>query len=242
MNTRSKLDIAAFAVAGVAVAFLAVAIRAPFFHAAVVGSALLAVRAQLGRRKDLFVIAGLLPPLVLVNALGNAAIVRLTPHTIDAILLSTDFGMSHAVFAWFQFHPAAFAIIHAVYYWLPLWGAVVLCFTEDARRAATVMGLAPLAALPIFLLLPATGPVWIHTATAPRNAFPSLHMTWALLLWYYSPRWLKPVSLALALITAAATLGLGEHYVIDLVAAFPFALAVAFGVERWATEAAPVTY
>jgi hypothetical protein len=62
-----------------------------------------------------------------------------------------------------------------------------------------------------------------------RNAFPSLHLAWALLAWWYSVRlsfWNRAVIAMFCLGTVVATLGLGEHYFIDLVAAFPFALMV----------------
>jgi hypothetical protein len=62
-----------------------------------------------------------------------------------------------------------------------------------------------------------------------RNAFPSLHLVWALLTLWYSrilSRWDKVLLGIFCLGTVVATLGLGEHYFIDLVAAFPFALMV----------------
>ena len=74
----------------------------------------------------------------------------------------------------------------------------------------------------LYLLCPAVGPVWAQTPGAPRNCMPSMHLTWALLLFCYSPRWLRPFAAIFALLTALATLGLGEHYVLALVAALPF--------------------
>jgi hypothetical protein len=62
-----------------------------------------------------------------------------------------------------------------------------------------------------------------------RNAFPSLHMAWALLAWWYSKglsSWARSFFFMFVALTVLATLGLGEHYFIDLVAAFPFALLV----------------
>jgi hypothetical protein len=61
----------------------------------------------------------------------------------------------------------------------------------------------------------------------PRNAIPSLHMGWVLLTWWYS-RGLSFLERAIVMLfvifTACATMGTGEHYFIDLVVAFPFAL------------------
>jgi PAP2 superfamily len=63
--------------------------------------------------------------------------------------------------------------------------------------------------------------------SGPRNAIPSLHMGWVLLAWWNS----KKLNLAARLLvlyfvvfTVFATLGTGEHYLVDLVLAFPFAV------------------
>jgi hypothetical protein len=61
----------------------------------------------------------------------------------------------------------------------------------------------------------------------PRNAIPSLHMTWVLLAWWYSRGlswWERGIALFYLIFVALATLGTGEHYFIDLVVAVPFAL------------------
>ena len=66
----------------------------------------------------------------------------------------------------------------------------------------------------------------IAVAGAP-NAIPSLHMAWVLLVWWYSRGlswWERSIAFAFIFFTALATLGTGEHYFIDLVVAFPFAL------------------
>jgi hypothetical protein len=100
-------------------------------------------------------------------------------------------------------------------------------------------------------MLPACGPVHVFGAAYPfhpvatadamrmivvpvllkgaRNAIPSLHMTWVLLVWWNSrglPRWVRAIALIFLVLTAMATLGIGEHYFIDLVVAFPFSLMV----------------
>jgi hypothetical protein len=62
-----------------------------------------------------------------------------------------------------------------------------------------------------------------------RNAIPSLHMAWVLLVWWNSKglaRWMRVVALVFVWFTVIATLGTGEHYFVDLVVAFPFALMV----------------
>ena len=76
-------------------------------------------------------------------------------------------------------------------------------------------------------------PVLISTPAdvfAPRNAFPSFHFAWALvallLAWRFG--WVARAAFgAYALAIAAATLALGEHYLIDLVATLPVLAAIA---------------
>ena len=110
-------------------------------------------------------------------------------------------------------------------------------------------------------LLPALGPVHVFgqafpwhplaAAQAARllepialsgapNAIPSLHMAWVLLVWWYSRGlawWERAVAFAFLFFTALATLGTGEHYFVDLVVAFPFALGMealcAFPLASW---------
>ena len=101
-------------------------------------------------------------------------------------------------------------------------------------------------------LLPALGPVHVfgqafpwhplpterasHLLVEPialvgaPNAIPSLHMAWVLLVWWYSRGlswWERAIAFAFLFFTVLATLGTGEHYFIDLVVAFPFALLMA---------------
>lgn len=101
----------------------------------------------------------------------------------------------------------------------------------------------------LYHLVPATGPAFAfhayYPASAPaapllanstlfladgaRNAMPSLHVSWALLLFWSSRNWPRSIRAGFAAffaLTVCATLGLGEHYVVDLVVAFPFTLTV----------------
>ena len=100
-------------------------------------------------------------------------------------------------------------------------------------------------------MVPATGPVHIFGPGFPwhplptsqvrqlvlqtialkgaRNAIPSLHMAWVLLAWWSSrglARCIRAIALAFVVFTILATLATGEHYFVDLVVAFPFALMV----------------
>jgi hypothetical protein len=137
---------------------------------------------------------------------------------------------------------------------LPL-GLVYAAHLRGKKENAMAVMLAFLVTGPVGVLfynmLPACGPVhvfgasfpWHPLSTAeamrmnvapilikgPRNAIPSLHMTWVLLVWWNSrglSRWVRAIALLFVVLTAMATMGTGEHYFIDLVVAFPFSLMV----------------
>ena len=66
-------------------------------------------------------------------------------------------------------------------------------------------------------------------APAPRNAIPSMHFGWTFIMWVISLRYNFVVRTAFGLLmifNIFATLGLGEHYLIDLIIAIPFMLFV----------------
>lgn len=63
----------------------------------------------------------------------------------------------------------------------------------------------------------------------PRNAMPSLHVGWVVLLWWNSRKFPLAMRAALTiylLLTVIATLGGGQHYLSDLVVSLPLALTV----------------
>jgi hypothetical protein len=144
----------------------------------------------------------------------------------------------------------------AIYIGLPL--PLALVYASQLRRkkeqALAVMAAflftGPLGVL-FYNVLPACGPVHLVGAAFPwhplasadamhlnvvpvlmkgaRNAIPSLHMTWVLLVWWNSrglARWVRAIAVVFLALTVLATLGTGEHYFIDLVVAFPFSLMV----------------
>ncbi len=146
----------------------------------------------------------------------------------------------------------------SIFFYVALPLPLALVYAVQLRRnrsMALVAMLAFLATGPIGILfynmLPACGPVHIFGAVFPwhiprtaaamrlqatpilikgaRNAIPSLHMTWVLLIWWNSrgaARWVRGIALAFVWFTVAATLGTGEHYFVDLVVAFPFSLMI----------------
>jgi hypothetical protein len=119
----------------------------------------------------------------------------------------------------------------------------------------------------LYFALPAAGPVyefqgvfpWGNPAVAPvvgailplleraaRNAMPSLHFGSALLLWWHSriwPWWGRVIAALFLVGTLIATLGFGQHYLVDLIVACPVMLAVHAGgmtSVKWETRRWPV--
>lgn len=71
----------------------------------------------------------------------------------------------------------------------------------------------------------------LETVAIPgfRNAIPSLHMAWVLLAYWYcrgASIWTKSVVAIFLFFTVLATLGSGEHYVVDLIVAVPFCVMI----------------
>jgi hypothetical protein len=142
---------------------------------------------------------------------------------------------------------------------LPFAMAVVCAWQipVGARRISwhmlTILLLAGVGGWLLYTIVPGTGPIYafsrdfpwkalpykdlhrlllekmIIPTTIPRNAMPSLHVAWALLLYWNSrkfPAALRSAILFFLIFTIFATLGSGQHYLVDLVGSLPFAVAV----------------
>ena len=73
----------------------------------------------------------------------------------------------------------------------------------------------------------------------PRNAMPSLHVAWMLLLFWNTRNrawWIRLLATAYLVLTALATLGLGEHYLADLIVAPPLVVAIQAACTRSAAR------
>ena len=143
---------------------------------------------------------------------------------------------------WYRVLPAALMLVYA---------QQLVRRGEGALSAFLAFFLAGPVGIIFYNLFPACGPIYLFPTHFPhdpmtalqvrelvlqsvavvgaRNAFPSLHMAWALLAWWYGkglPPWTRAALAMFLAGTVLATLGLGEHYFVDLVAAFPFALMI----------------
>lgn len=150
-------------------------------------------------------------------------------------------------------------IVKLAYVSLPFVMAVIYAMRipKNTKRPSwdmiTLFLLTGLAGSVLYNVLPGTGPVYAFHGffpwqslpyeslqrlrlerisvplDVPRNAIPSLHIAWAILLWWNSRR----LSLAMRVFTGAyfvltiiSTLATGEHYLVDVIAGIPFALCV----------------
>lgn len=157
-------------------------------------------------------------------------------------------GQAFALWPWFKAAGMVF------YIGLPVVIALVYAgqLLRDRKQAISAMT-AFLITGPVgvifYNLCPAVGPIHIFLGRFPwkpipaeeatrllvepipvaglRNCMPSLHMGWVLLAWWYSRGlsiWERTIAMAFVVFTIFATMGTGEHYSIDLVVAFPFAV------------------
>jgi hypothetical protein len=108
--------------------------------------------------------------------------------------------------------------------WLGYAGFFLYCIMPAVGPAVFFEALFP-AHLPAAGILAAV-PV-VDKIVGFRNAMPSLHAAASLLIWRglrHSPCWHRSLGLCLIISTLVSTLGLGEHYAVDWVAAFPVVL------------------
>ena len=149
--------------------------------------------------------------------------------------------------------PAVQAFTHMAYAVLifALYAMVGLAMRKNAIRSLHVWRtlVVPFAlAFVLYAFLPVTGPAYVFwdnqfpdhlpqaldvvakqviVPPASRNAMPSMHLTGALLIWMLSVGLRLRVAIlfssVLALATAWATIATGEHYLLDLIVALPYA-------------------
>ena len=163
----------------------------------------------------------------------------------------------------FTKHAAAFVIIPLAYLALPLAGILIYLSLPNLRairrRFCVAAGLGSCVFFG-YRICPAAGPLYLFgdrwpgaipalAHASPRvmpnvllNCAPSGHLSWALILFWFALRYCGRAarlgSGAFLALTLLATLGTGQHYLIDLIIAVPFAAALWNLVERQWTRAA----
>jgi predicted membrane-bound spermidine synthase len=183
----------------------------------------------------------------------------LHPQTLDLYLYKFDaslgFQASQVYGMVVASIPGLSKVLLLIYLYLPY--AVPILFAMQVARRTTapaniilVQMVNSVVAWTLFHFFPATGPKfvfgswyphllppaqelaasWVAVMPFPRNAMPSMHFGWSLVLWlnslYLGNRWLRAAMALLVGANVLATLGRGEHYLIDLVVAVPCVMAV----------------
>ena len=220
-----------------------------FFAASLIGAIIIASAAFLRRdnRMTDLTIATLFASYPILLAMMTATTVFFHPRTIDLTLYRADRAIGLDPFAliglvarehWLN------VLLFVIYAALPILIAIAWVSERSATMLRAVV-IAPIAALFLYNLLPAVGPIhaltqdaphaylpWKQIANFPRNCFPSMHLGWALLVALNArrPVW-RSIAWAFTVLTAVATVGLGEHYYVDLIATVPFCLAAQYVAE-----------
>jgi hypothetical protein len=149
-------------------------------------------------------------------------------------------------------HTLLWGLTSTVYYALPF-AVALLCAAQlgghagEVRRLLWLFGCMSAVGFCLYAVCPATGPIYafrewfpfrtpdlsvlslgpLSVPRAPRNAIPSLHFSTALLVFWNTSNLRRAARIAAGLFlagTAFAILALGEHYLTDIVVAFPFSL------------------
>lgn len=187
----------------------------------------------------------------------------LSSHTLDFNLYAFDASLGFHPSFWMgrivSGTPWLHGLCASAYYGLAIIFVILATGAEvsfmrpnliKAMLAAAVVGSI------LYFVVPAPGPVFVlpnrfpfspptvsrfrRTAlldpprTDPRNCMPSLHLSWALLIYLNVrwSRWRRICAGLLVVLTVMATMGFGQHYLIDLIVAVPFTLAVQEVSER----------
>jgi hypothetical protein len=168
---------------------------------------------------------------------------RLGGYPIDGSMLAFDnqwfSGVSIRIWHYAQMNFIMGKFFEIVYLFLSCAAVIVMESLNRIERIRTcfILFLAGLCAVPFYILFPAVGPVHIGEPFAMRNCLPSMHVTWAILLWRAAiPGWQRKAMAIFVPLTAISTLTTGEHYLIDILAAIPYAAFWALWINNRSKE------
>lgn len=167
--------------------------------------------------------------------------------TLDPMLLRADqtLGFDPISFAKaLAPHRFLMAALILAYVAMPLMIGVAWIAEQDsiARRAVILGGLL---CFGFYAICPAVGPGhydWTMHAAGEwwRNCMPSMHLAWALLIARNARSWrLRALLWPYVVIVAIATLASGEHYLVDLLAAIPYAALVQWSASSLSFRSLP---
>ncbi len=214
-----------------------------------VGGLMIASARCLGRDVRGVPAIDLLLPLSIIVLFSKMALYHGYRLVFDEYLLAIDQTLG---FGWilgrvFVACPVWAFICNVAYRIVPLGVAVLYLAIDrpiDRVRLCASIVIASVLCYVTYGICPAVGPVHVFagwplhephvtpvliTMDGPPNCMPSGHFLWAILLLLFSwrCRWpMRTAFLVFNILTIGATLGLGEHYWIDLLASIPYAAGI----------------
>jgi PAP2 superfamily len=207
------------------------------------------------RAETLLVTAGMTFIAVLSIDIVLTILCRITSVRYDLYLFCFDkafgepsflIGRLFQRYGWFRIISTdVYELATCAFLILAVWYAVTQPLDEMKRMNRAIL-IALMPAGLIYLLFPVSGPAYAfpnfpntfpeHVSPhplmllPPPNGVPSIHMTIALLLAYFCWRWPlgRILGIVFVALTVTSTLGLGEHYLFDLIVAVPYAMLVLY--------------
>jgi membrane-associated phospholipid phosphatase len=200
-----------------------------------------------------------IPTFTLLLTPVHTLIILVTPRTVDPVLHRIDVavfgemtfasGRLLATYPWLQV-PSVWSYVALAFVGSGVYALALRGRAGRVRPAELLWGWAAAGVIGAigYLLVPAVGPRFVFPEwpwqmpdaggtyaipllPVPRNAMPSLHATWALLICWGAregPVWVKSLLAPWLALTLLATVGAGGHYLIDVVAALPLTWAAAW--------------
>jgi PAP2 superfamily protein len=192
-----------------------------------------------------------------VNVNGIRFLAAWCPYKYDLYLYGLDVNVFHApgfvIGRFLNKHILLKMVVVAVYNNVTVFMLVAFMANlylrneENAKDVFVAFILNPILAILLYVTFPVAGPVYAFGANFPiatppvgqphllrlnavPNGVPSVHVSIALMvLWYLRYWWWgRIIGVTFLALTVLATLGLGEHYLIDLIAAIPYAALVIY--------------
>jgi len=178
---------------------------------------------------------------VMVGTQLHVLLVRTVTRPYDATFLRADALLRFNALAFADaasHHGLLMVVLILAYVSVPAMIGLAWVLEQDCvmRRAVLLGGCS---CFLFYAIFPAVGPGhfdWVRQmpeASTPYNCMPSMHLTWSLLIAINArSRWLQAGLWVYAGLIAIATLALREHYLVDLLAAAPYTLAVQWLARR----------
>jgi PAP2 superfamily len=197
------------------------------------------LRKDPSQRREDFLTALVLAVIGGVSQPMTPLFVHFLPNTIDPQLLALDNRLGFDTLYWMRAaprHDLLMTLLLIVYVSLSSMIAIAWVAEQNpVMRRALVIAWA--SCWVFYIAFPAVGPGlydWAsQSSLQPRNCVPSMHLTWALLLaWNARRLWWRNCLWVYAILIAMSTIVTGQHYLVDLVAAVPYTVAVQWTAQR----------